>query len=522
MKLRKITFGLLLTCAATATSCFGGNADVTFWSPFGSKYSEKLEAIVQDMGDELGFKISHKSISGYPNILKDMSAANSSGTYPDIAVGYPDHFVTYQSVEMLRPLTSYFSEAELSDYVDSYMPENYLYDDYGVKTLYGIPFNKSTELLGYNGVFIDYCVQLYGEGMRTLPKTWDEWADVTPGSKVSKYLQTFNELIASQTQWYATQATDGSCTDFSTSQGPGQVKVFDYKDIDAKECALFTYDSPDNAFITLVRQWGGRYTELPESERTKFGLLRKGHVLFSNSEYWDETLSMLKFFNRMNKNGIFSLPEVLGKAYSSSSFEKGKVMFMICSSGGLGYNTGSWQNRFRLAPVPYKEANKKYVISQGANLCLTDASNDPTNAVKVMKGLTTGKFQTRWTRETGYFPASKSSEQSEEYRRFLHPEQFGEAIDYSDHDAVAYREGAIVNTDTYSKESEGWIRFVDDAFVGSSDIREAVKNALPYVLKSVPEADLDNDEKYAIQMKEVLKALNNHNNVVVERHPDLQ
>ena len=83
MKLRKITFGLLLTCAATATSCFGGNADVTFWSPFGSKYSEKLEAIVQDMGDELGFKISHKSISGYPNILKDMSAANSSGTTDD-------------------------------------------------------------------------------------------------------------------------------------------------------------------------------------------------------------------------------------------------------------------------------------------------------------------------------------------------------------------------------------------------------------------------------------------------------
>jgi ABC-type glycerol-3-phosphate transport system substrate-binding protein len=168
-------------------------------------------------------------------------------------------------------------------------------------------------------------------------------------------------------------------------------------------------------------------------------------------------------------------------------------MFMVCSSGGLGYNTGTWENRFRVAPIPYKSADKKYVISQGANICMTKAGDADSN-FKVIKALTTGKYQTRWAIETGYFPASNSAADTSEYQAFLND------TSYADKDHVAYREGARVNELEY--RAKGWNRFVDDAFIGSAKVRTQVGYILANVFASV--SDLNDTNGYKTQIKTVL------------------
>ena len=482
IKFKKATLGALLSVAAiAATSCGQKKKEVEFWSAFGSKYGAKLQTIVDGIGEKLGFEIAHKAISGYDNILSDMTAALSTETYPDIAVGYPDHFAGYHGSKILRPMEDLVKDFK-SDYYEAYMPENYLYDKDGTQHLYGVPFNKSTELLGYNGVFVDFCAEHFSDPtLKVLPSTWDEWKT---GAKAQKYKEGLDVLTNNTTGcWYAIQDADGTAHDFEASATAvaGKTLVFDYRAISKSQTALMSWDSTDNMFITLVRQWGSHYTELPESERAKSPLIRKGKILFANSANLQKTVDMLRYFNEMQLDGIFTVPQKINASYSSDAFKQGKVMFMVCSSGGLGYNTENWSQRFRVTTIPYKDADKKYVISQGANLCLTNRSEDPSKAIAVIKALTTGEFQAEWAIKTGYFPASKSAQALPKYQAFLNDTTYPQ-----DRLAeVAFREGAKVNTDHYINASENWLKFVDDAFIGSSLIRQMCKNIVPNVFKNV-------------------------------------
>ena len=221
----------------------------------------------------------------------------------------------------------------------------------------------------------------------------------------------------------------------------------------------------------------GEYTKLEEDQITESPLRRQGTIKFASEDNIDKTVDMLKTFNRMYINNIFATPATLGGSYGSDAFASGRCMFMVCSTGGLSYNTGSWNNRFSITTIPFKDAKHKYVIAQGANICMTNKA-DKAKAFEVIKGLTTGKFQTEWALQTGYFPASNSAADSEEYDAFL------KGTDYSDPTVVAYREGAQINQYEYRdvnnkfSEAEKWHRFVDDAFIGSSVIRQLVKGIL--------------------------------------------
>ena len=485
----KIKKNLVVGLAAVASIALSGcnlgkkKGDVSFWSPFGAKYRNVLDNIIlPKVEEELGLKIDHESKGSYPGIREAVVDAVANSTYPDLAIGYPDHFAQYQGSDILVELDG---KIDINDYDPNYMPENYLYDTNGVKRLYGVPFNKSTEVLGYNGVFVDYCVAKYGDpDLKNLPKTWDEWASTDPNSKVQKYKAAFSELVACKSKLCGQQKEDGEGFNFKIENTPteGRKVLIDYTQTDVSTARLMSWDSTDNAFITLVRQWGAEYTKLPESEKSVHPKLRKGHVLFANATNLPIVTEMLQFFYNMYKNEIFTTPSMtLGADYSSDAFEQGRCMFMVCSTGGLSYNTENWENRFSIAPIPYKDAEHRYVISQGANICMTKHANEE-KAIKVLKALTNGKFQTEWAITTGYFPASNSSADSPEYQAFLN------STDYSDPTRVAYREGARVNELEYRKN--GWTRFVDDAFIGSAIVREKVAQILGDVFaKSDASAD---------------------------------
>ena len=530
----KFKKGLLTAMVAVASvslsSCFlkkNAKADdetrtnVIFWSPFGAKYTLILDPLVNDISSETGIEIDHKSKGAYPKILSAVMEAMATGDYPDIAIGYPDHFVQYLGSDILRPLDKYVGDSR-NDYDPNYIPENEFYDEDGEKHLYGVPFNKSTELLGYNGIFIDYCVWKYtDESLATLPATWDEWASTDPNSKVVKYLNAFEDLISTKKVVYAAVDAQHRGTNFEVyideypaSAPAGKIKVLDYKAGDHSKHRLFTWDSTDNAFITLVRQWGGEYTKVPETENQKSIDDRQGHVMFNNASNQSKTVDMLKFFRKLANRGIFGVPSNVGGTganFASEAFATGNVMFMVCSSGGLSYNTENQALRFSLEPIPYKTANKKFVISQGANICMTD-HGDAERSWTIMKALTTGKFQTRWAMETGYFPASKTAEQSTEYQAFLN------STDTSNYTVSVYRQGSQVNSHQYGDSTKGWVRFVDDAFIGSAIVREISGNIIPNVLSNVADADIEDSSKYIAEISSVLSdpRIARNANIIVE------
>ena len=515
-KLKKSALVLSAIAATTLSGC-GKKYDVVFWSSFGGDYTQYLNPIVEDIASELKYKVSHVSKKSYPGVLDAMVSSIATGNYPGVVVGYPDHFAQYHGSKILIPLDSYVSQDMLNDFDPNYMPENYLYDQNGEKHLYGLPFNKSTELLGYNQVFLEYCDwKNPGKDLLTLPQTWEEWAEYdNPDSKVSIYKSEFDALINGKKVVYATQDTDGHAHDFEESATPvsGKTKVFDYSKSKIETCRLFTWDSTDNAFITLVRQWGSKYTELPEDQRQVTPKKRQGKVLFANNANLSATVDMLKFFNRLHKNGIFGTPQDFGgeAKFSSDSFKRGEVMFVICSSGGLAHNTGTWHARFKSAPIPYHAADKKFVISQGADIAMTK-NGDQKKSFAFMKALTTGKFQTRWAIDTGYFPASRTAENEPEYQAFLN------GTSYADELKVYKREGAKTNHEHYSNASENWIRFVDDAFIGSAKVREVVGVILPNVFSQIKAADVEDTSKYHKEIKDTLTqaSIKSNTNIAVD------
>ena len=233
-------------------------------------------------------------------------------------------------------------------------------------------------------------------------------------------------------------------------------------------------------FITLVRQFGGTFTSYTADDRhADKPVDRHGYM-----EFWSGDANKAATRNAMNlvlglhDAGIFATPSTFGSSYSSDAFGKNKVLFTICSTGGLGYNISPNQ-RFRVAPVPYLNASAKYVISQGANITIFDqgcileqgkysAQEMADMSFEAIIKMTTGPLQAKFATMSGYFPASKSATEDPIYRDFING-----TPDYSDKLATAYREGAQVNSKEYMDASKGWTKFVDPGFEGSAAIRSA-------------------------------------------------
>ena len=526
MRKTKSTIGLaLLAVAAGALASCGEKApgSVQFWSSFGATYKNVLNPICEKIGSDLGIKVIHESQGSYPDIKKNMMSAIAVGDYPNIAMGYPDHFAEYLGADILKPLDEYLSSDLLEDYYEDYMTENYFYDSSSEKHIFAVPFNKSTELLGYNGTFVEWC-KTKDPSLGTLPVSWQEWAEKGPA-----YLAIYDDLLDNHYCLYGRQAIDGSVSDLVAKPREGQkdaagdyhdsegrVGLIDFTDVKKNQTRLMSWDATDNAFITLIKQWGAEYTELPEDQKTVHPFYRQGDLKFASSVNQPKVIECLRFFKKLNQQRIFGIPSELNSTFSSDAFASGNVMFMVCSSGGLSYNTKTWHSRFRVAPIPYYDdgvTQRKLVISQGANICMTD-KGEFDNSIQVINKLTHGAYQTEWCLQTGYYPCSKSAAESEEYKAFLteaEPANIQAVADatgltydevaasvYSSAARVAYREGSALNTNEYMTKVKGWTKFVDAAFIGSSSIRDVVANALKMVINAVGDVNADSTYKAVI------------------------
>ena len=482
---------------------------IQMWAGFGSAINDVLGDLLNEFTRLTGVKVEYESKSNYGDCLKAVTLAATKGAYPHVVVGYPDHFASYVKSDIIVRLDYYFEndvhnptfepegqKFKISDFYSDYMVENQSveFDESGKGYSLGVPFNKSTEVLVYNKTFFNYCAskdelkdKIY------VPKSYDELETV--GQNILDYLGNNN--------LYDTEIKDDK----------GNI-VLDLKEIyspsysdSTKRFKPFSYDSQANLFITNVRQNGGSYTEFDKASK-------KGYLAFDSQEAKAGLTQLKKLYDK----NILGIPADWNEAkYGSNPFKACKTVMTLGSSAGVANDTTAG-NKFDIgaAPVPYVKADKKYVISQGANLALLDKGSREQRVaawqlVKFLSKYANGYFCS----QTGYYPTCAYAEKEggmwanldpkgafvdEDYSTWL--EAARESLSTTD---LIRAETADVNLNSYIKDGEGWIKFVDAPFSGSADIREAVASIPPWVFTGKYSPDEAIKQMY-LQLKDYVRS----------------
>ncbi len=434
--------------------------EIEFWTGFGSAVSAALDEGIALFSEAYpNILVTHVSKGGYDNLQKAINLSISSNTYPNVAVGYPDHFAGYIKSNIQYALDPFMENADygvdVNDYVADYMVENqsFQYKDEAKTEGYtlGLPFNKSTEVMVFNKTFFTWAASK--DATIVVPETWDEVSTV--GQKIVTMMTSggyFGHKI---------DALTGNISDNTTRV------LLDFTAVTPEAFYPFSYDSQSNFFITAVRQWGGIYTEMGED-------ISEGYALFNNAQ----TVEALTFFNGLFNDHVLGVPATWGEtSYCSVPFKSLKSVMTISSSAGV-YNNVPTGDAFTVdvATVPYHDASRMNVISQGTNMAIFKTED----AAKALASWLFVKFMTTtWNAEfavqAGYFPVTYSGLNSDLYQAYINTLQDSA----SNLSKIA---AAKVNFEAYSDATSGWTKFVDPGFVGSSTIREQAGYIIPMLL----------------------------------------
>ena len=523
-KIRKLSSLLLLPLAVGAfsslTACqtvfIPGEADtdsldvtvdtrgvtITMWTGFGAKVNETMDELLKEFERKTQIHVEYEAKGGYPNLLKAINLASTSGSFPNIANGYPDHFASYIKSNILLRLDGLIANdakrgemdgaytqkhsvvdpssvtygpdgiklLDYSNFYKDYTVENETleYKEDGTGYVLGLPFNKSTEALVYNSTFFEWA-EASDDYKNTIfvPTTWSEVQSVgtaiinllKPGFKTASAA---GKILASDGQWYATTG------DVATA---GAKLIMNLTAVTEDDFRPFTYDSTANLFITLVRQYGANYTEVDKEHAGR------GYVTFGDAANKPAVLEASQMLKSLFDSKVMGIPATWNELYCSSSFKAYKSVMNVGSTAGLSNIAGS---NTKCAPIPVKDADHKFVISQGTSLGLFNKGTEKEKvaAWKLMIFLTqqeNGKF----TSSTGYYPTCPYSYTSDEYQAYLESDLKNDAEELE-------LASATLNNETYNGKDSTWTKFVDPGFRGSADIREAVDLIPSYLMTGKP------------------------------------
>ena len=508
-----LAFGLMTSLTSCGMTFIPGEADtddldvnidtngvtITMWTGFGSKINTIMEELLDEFTQKTGIKVEYESKGGYPNLLKAINLASTSGAFPNIANGYPDHFASYIKSNILLRLDGLVEhdaqrgEAEgaytqngtrfgkdgikLLDYNDFYKDytvenETLEYKEDGSGYILGVPFNKSTEVMVYNSKFFEWAEKndTYKDKI-FVPVTWTDVKNV--GTEIIKLLKpgfktasAEGKILGSDGNWYDTTAAVATA-DVDIIMNLTAVVEDDFRP--------FTYDAGANLFITLVRQYGAQYTEVDKSATGR------GYVTFNDATNKAATTEAMNMLKDLFDTKVMGIPSVWNELYCSSAFKAYKSVMNVGSTAGLS-NITSAAIPTKCAPIPVKDESHKYVISQGTSLGLFNKGTDAQKvaAWKLMVFLSQ-QANGYFTSQTGYYPTCSYSYNSDDYQAYLES-------DLTTATQELELASAVVNNTIYNGEGKNWTKFVDPGFRGSADIREAVELIPGYLLTGTPYA----------------------------------
>ena len=455
-------------------------ATISFWTGFGSSVNGVLEPLLEQFTEKTGITVQYETKGGYSNLQTAINLAATQKEYANVAIGYPDHFAGYINQNIQLRLDGLIKNdhkraagkdkynkdvdadgikiMEYNDFEEDFVKENETLEfrKDGSNYILGVPFNKSSEAMVYNAQFFDWAkTQNSLKDSIFVPTTWAEVKSV--GLAVKSLFDTKNvygKLLGSDGNVY--------------SELPkGVTLVYDAKQVTADTFHLLSYDSTENLFITLVRQFGGTFTEIDPKETGK------GYAVFADAEYKDKTLAAMAMFRDLGDSGVVGIPASFNESlYCSTPFKNGLSLLNVGSTGGLSNAVGSFT--VHCAPIPQNgNLEHKFVISQGTNLALFNKGSDKEKvaAWKLICYLSQ-QVNGAFAAGTGYFPTCSYAMATDEYQDYLENAYGGGEL--------LAQEASIINTVTYRKAD--WTRFTDPGFRGSSSIRTEVGYIPGYIL----------------------------------------
>lgn len=335
--------------------------EIEFWHAMSGPNETAVNHLVDEfnatVGKEKGITVKPVYQGAYNDLKSKVTAAIKAKSAPAISQAYPDWVAEYLQSGAVVALDDYIFDEEVGienfdDIAQAYRDENSQYE--GGK-FYSLPFNKSTEVLYYNKTFFD-------EHNLEVPTTWEELEEVS---------KTITELTGNP---------------------------------------AFGFDSAENTFLTLVKQFGGEYTNA------------EGEVLFGES---DAAVKMLEMIKKNTDAGYWRLPGE--DKYMSGPFTSGLVQMFIGSTSGAAHiiNGLNETNAFEwsAAPIPQKSEETKAVIQQGTNVVVMKQGSTTDEqayaAYEFAKFLGTYDANLYWTMNTGYLPIRQTVVDSEEYQNYI-------------------------------------------------------------------------------------------------------
>lgn len=207
---------------------------LTVWHYYNGAQQATFDTLVEEfnatVGKEKGIYVEEYSQGSVYDLEQAVQSAIKgevgADDLPDIFSSYADTAYYAQQEGKLVDLTQYFSEDELSSYVDSYIEEGYFQDD---GALYLLPVAKSTEIMMIN-------------------KTdWEPFAAET-GSSLDE-LKTIEGVVDVAGRYY-------EWTDAKTPDIPDDGKAF------------YGRDSMSNYFIIGMKQMGKEIFEVKNGEES--------------------------------------------------------------------------------------------------------------------------------------------------------------------------------------------------------------------------------------------------------------
>ncbi len=369
-----ITAVVLSGCTTAKSSKVKLNPDnpvsITIWHYYNGAQQAEFDTLVDEfnatVGKNKGIYVEGYSQGSVSDLEKAVSSALNgevgAGNLPDIFSSYADTAYSVHEQEKLADLTAYFTDKELSEYVDSYIDEGYFDND---GALYLMPVAKSTEIMMIN-------------------KTdWEPFAAAT-GTTLDE-LSTTDGVTAVAQRYY----------EWTDSLTP---------DIPDDGAAFYGRDSMSNYFIIGMKQMGKEIFEADGGEVT----LNTDKELIKR--LWDN------YYVPYVKGYIGSY----GK-FRSDDVKTGDVIAYTGSTSSAVYfpdnvelESGSYPIDFIILNASVMEGGENYQVQQGAGMAVTKSDKEHEYAAcEFLKWFTRKEQNLRFVAASSYMPVLKEANKIE-------------------------------------------------------------------------------------------------------------
>lgn len=181
--------GCLSGCGTTSPLNPKEPVTLTMWHNYGGDMQQAMDYLIDQfnstVGKEQGIVIDVTAISSSSELNKSLTMIVNGDPgapdMPDIFTGYPKLAIQFWEKGLLTDLDNYFTEDELSAYVEAFVEEGRLSDG----GLYVFPIAKSTEVLYVNQTLFERFADATGasadmlstfEGIAELSQMYYEWS----------------------------------------------------------------------------------------------------------------------------------------------------------------------------------------------------------------------------------------------------------------------------------------------------------------------------------------------------------